>query len=257
LVIHLRRLLIRPGAIGDFILSLPALESLRADFTEVWCASQNVPLARFADRAQSIVASGLFRVGLLPGEDVIERLRSFDSIISWHGAGNPEFRALTAQLDLPFHFLPALPSPPGHAVDFYNAQARGLGAAVTSRFPKVPCPPGERTFGVIHPFAASPGKRAPMATFESTAKRLAAVMPVYWLRGPEDLLDGAVFIPDLYELACWLRKARVFIGNDSGISHLAAAVGTPVQVFFRTTSPNLWAPRGPAVNTTILRIFPA
>jgi heptosyltransferase III len=251
-VIHLTRLLIRPGALGDFIVSLPALESLRADYTEVWCTSQNVPLARFADSAQSIVASGLDRLGLLPSDDVIERLRSFDSIISWYGASYPEFRDLALGLGLPFQFLPALPTGPGHAVDFYNEQARQLGAMPTSRFPEIKCPPAERTFAVIHPFASSLAKRAPMAVFESAASKLAETIPVHWLCGPEEELAGAIRIPDLYELACWLRQARIFVGNDSGISHLAAAVGTSVHAFFRTTNPNVWAPRGPSVNTIII-----
>jgi len=257
LVIHLtglliRRLLIRPGAIGDFIVSLPALESLRADYTEVWCTSQNVPLARFADSVQSIVASGLDRLGLLPADDVIERLRRFDSIISWYGTARPEFRALTEDLHLPFEFLPALPTGPGHAVDFYNDQARQCGARVASRFPEIKCPPAERTFAVIHPFASNLPKRAPMAVFESAAKKLSETMPVHWLCGPEEVLAGATRIADLYELACWLRRARIFVGNDSGISHLAAAVGTPVQAFFRTTDPGVWRPRGPSVNTIII-----
>jgi heptosyltransferase-3 len=257
LVIHLtrlliRRLLIRPGAIGDFILSLPALESLRMDYTEVWCAGQNLPLARFAEPAQSIVASGLDRLGLLPAEDVVERLRSFDSIISWYGSNRPEFRALTEQLELPFQFLPALPTGNGHAVDFYNEQARQLGAVPASRFPEIRCPAAARTFAVIHPFASNVARRAPMSVFESAARRLGDTMPVHWLCGPEEDLEGAVRIDDLYELACWLRRARIFVGNDSGISHLAAAVGTPVQALFRTTDPRVWAPRGPSVNTTIL-----
>src|SRR2546422_9830973 len=88
----MRRLLIRPGAVGDFILSLPAMVALRADYTEVWCAEQNVPLARFADSARSIGAAGLDRLGLLPAEDVIGQLRGFDSIVSWYGAALPEFR---------------------------------------------------------------------------------------------------------------------------------------------------------------------
>jgi len=255
-VIHLtrlliRRLLIRPGAIGDFILSLPALESLQADYTEVWCAGQNVPLARFADSAQSIVASGLDRLGLLPADNVIERLRRFDSVISWYGANRPEFRQLVEELDLPFQFLPALPTGPGHAVDFYNDQARQLGATSLSRFPKISCPPAERTFAVIHPFASNLAKRAPMQVFEAAARKLTAAMPVHWLCGPEEQLDGAMRIPDLHELACWLRQARIFVGNDSGISHLAAAVGTPVQAYFRTTDPRIWAPRGPSVNTVL------
>jgi heptosyltransferase-3 len=255
-VIHLtrlliRRLLIRPGAIGDFILSLPALESLRADQTEVWCADQNVSLARFADSAQSIVASGLDRLGLLPADDVIERLRRFDSVISWYGAARPEFRDLVGKLDLPFHFLPALPTGDEHAVEFYNEQARQLGAK-PSRFPEIACPAAERTFAIIHPFASNPVKRAPMAVFESAARKLAEAMPVQWLCGPEEELEGAIRIENLYELACWLRRARIFVGNDSGISHLAAAVGTPLQAFFRTTDPKVWAPRGPSVNTTII-----
>jgi heptosyltransferase-3 len=252
LVIQLKRLLIRPGAIGDFILSLPALESLRADYVEVWCASQNVPLARFADSAQSIVASGLDRLGLLHAHDVVERLRRFDSVISWYGTNRPEFRELTGNLGIPIEFLPALPTGDGHAVEFYNEQARQLGANPISRFPEIRCPAAARTFAVIHPFASNQAKRAPMAAFEAAARKLSETMPVHWLCGPEEELAGAVRIENLYELACWLREARIFVGNDSGISHLAAAVGTPVQAFFRTTNPRVWAPHGPSVNTTII-----
>ncbi len=246
----IRRLLIRPGAIGDFIVSLPALESLQAEYTEVWCAGQNVPLARFADSAQSIVSAGLDRVGLLQADETIERLRGFDSVISWYGTNRPEFRELVSELKLPFQFLPSLPSGGEHAVEFYIRQARELGANPASRFPEIACPAVARTFAAIHPFAANPAKRAPMAVFEEIARRLSAKIPVHWFCGPEEALEGAVQIEDLYELACRLRSARIFVGNDSGISHLAAAVGTPVQAFFRGTSPRVWAPRGPSVNVT-------
>jgi heptosyltransferase III len=256
LVIHLRRLLIRPGAIGDFIVSLPALESLRAGYTELWCAGQNVPLARFADRAQSIVASGLDRLGLLPADDVVERLRGFDSVISWYGTNRPEFRELVGELRLPFQFLPALPGAGGHAVEFYLDQARQFGGDPRSRFPEIRCPAAQRTFAVVHPFASGPGKRAPMKVFESAARKLGEIMPVHWLCGPEERLEGAVQIADLYELACWLRGARVFVGNDSGISHLAAAVGTPAVTFFSNTDPKVWAPRGPSVNAVKLPTMP-
>lgn len=248
LVIHLRRLLIRPGAIGDFIVSLPALESLRTDYTEVWCAGQNVALARFADSAQSIVASGLDGLGLLPAEHVVDRLQAFDSIISWYGSNRPEFRDLVHDLRLPFEFLSALPDGSCHAVEFYNQQARQFEAKRPSRFPKIECPAVERVFAVIHPFAANEAKRAPRSTFEQITQKLSRAMPIHWLCGPEETLEGAIRIEDLYELACWLRQARIFVGNDSGISHLAAAVGTPVVAFFRTTDPKIWAPRGPSVN---------
>ncbi len=45
----------------------------------------------------------------------------------------------------------------------------------------------------------------------------------------------------------WLARASLYIGNDSGITHLAAAVGTPVLAMFGPTDPAVWAPRGPNV----------
>ncbi|HVV46504.1 MAG TPA: glycosyltransferase family 9 protein [Bryobacteraceae bacterium] len=244
-----KRLLIRPGAIGDFILSLPALEALarEAEETEVWCAGQNVPLVRFASRAQSIGSAGLDRLGITHADDVVERLRGFDDIVSWYGENRPEFRAFVGELGLPVRFLRALPEGARHAADFYAGQVRGSGLA-PDRFPRIPCPDVPRTFAAIHPFASSKAKRAPMEVFQAAAERLGEEMPVYWLRGPEEELDGAVFMSDLYDLACWLRGARIFVGNDSGISHLAAAVGTPVMAYFQASDPRIWAPRGSTVD---------
>ena len=68
------------------------------------------------------------------------------------------------------------------------------------------------------------------------------------VRGPrEDELPGARRFDDLHDLACWLAGARVYIGNDSGPTHLAAAVGTPVVALFGPSDPAVWAPRGPRV----------
>jgi ADP-heptose:LPS heptosyltransferase len=220
------------------------MEALRAEYTEVWCAERNVPLARFADRAVSIGSAGLDRLGFLPADDVVERLRGFDSIMSWYGSGRAEFRELMAELRLPVEFLPALPSGGRHAVDFYNAQVVPIASRRPARFPSIACPAVRRTFAAIHPFASSAAKRAPFEVFEAAAGRLGAAMPVEWVCGPEESLAGAVRIDDLYELACWLRGARIFVGNDSGISHLAAAVGTPVLEFFRASDARVWSARG-------------
>lgn len=54
-------------------------------------------------------------------------------------------------------------------------------------------------------------------------------------------------LDNLYELACWLATARVYIGNDSGITHLAAAAGASVVALFGPTDPRIWSPRGPHV----------
>ena len=56
------RLIIRPGGIGDCILSLPAIEYLRADYTEVWVPSGVVPVIRFA-KARAIASTGIDLLG--------------------------------------------------------------------------------------------------------------------------------------------------------------------------------------------------
>ncbi len=75
----MRRLLIRPGAIGDVILSLPTLEAARADYTEVWAPRAVLPLIRFADRTRAIADTGLELVGVVEGADVtaLENLRFY------------------------------------------------------------------------------------------------------------------------------------------------------------------------------------
>jgi len=215
-----KRLLIRPGAIGDVILSLPALEAARAEYTEVWAPRPVLPLIRFADRVRAIADTGLDLVGVVEGASTAP-LEAFDSIYSWYGFHRPEFR--DAVRHLPFTFFPALPPPEG--------------------IPRIPVPPAPLgDFAVIHPFASGARKRWPLESFRAVAKRLG--VPVQWCAGPEETLEGAVRIDDLYELGRWLASARLYIGNDSGIAHLAAAVGVPVVAIFLATDPRVWAPRG-------------
>lgn len=246
----MRRLIIRPGAIGDFVVSLPAMECLRCDYLEIWAAGQNVPLARFAHKARSIASTGLDRLGIVePDAALVDTLRGFDQIVSWYGANRPEFRELVAAMGLPFKFFRALP-PEGYqrtAAEFYLGQVLALTECSSDGIPRIGCPSVRADFGVIHPFAGSRKKCWPLENFKELARRLAERMPVKWCAGPEEDLGGAERFTDLYELACWLASARVFIGNDSGPAHLAAAAGTPVVALFGASDHHVWAPRGSQV----------
>jgi heptosyltransferase III len=206
----MRRLLIRPGAIGDVILSLPDLEAARADYTEVWAPRVTLPLIRFANKTRAIADTGLDLVGIT--DATCPALEAFDEIYSWYGTNRPEFREAVAHL--PFTFFPAqsLPETP----------------------PRIEVPPATReNFAIIHPYSSSLKKNWPLENFQAVAAQLESV---------EWCVPGK--IEDLYDLACWIASARVYIGNDSGISHLAAAVGTPVIAIFVSTDPRIWAPRG-------------
>jgi heptosyltransferase III len=247
----MRRLVIRPGAIGDLIVCFPALECLQAGYLEVWTATANVPLVRFADRVRGIAGTGLDLLAVTdPPARILEELCSFDSIVSWYGANRPEFREFVSRLDLPFTFFQALPSNHlgRHATDFYLDQVRSIANCTSGGVPRIPCPSERENFAVIHPFSGSPAKNWPLENFRFLARELERAMPVFWCAGPEDPpLPAAVQIPDLYDLACWLASAAVYIGNDSGITHLAAAVGTPVLALFGPSDPHVWVPRGPHV----------
>jgi heptosyltransferase III len=238
---ELKRLLIRPGAIGDIIVSLPALETACcSSYNEVWVSGPCVPLIGFADRVRSIASTGLDLIELGVETPARTTLSDFDSVISWYGANRPEFRE--AVREFPFTFHPALPERSDvHAVDFF---ARQVGAS-DGGIPYIGTGAVQARGSIaVHPFSGSPKKNWPPGKFQELAGSLP--LPVEFTAGPEEELAGAVRFDDLGSLAKWLAGARVYVGNDSGISHLAAAVGVPVVVIFRSTDPNLWAPRSRA-----------
>jgi lipopolysaccharide heptosyltransferase III len=62
-------------------------------------------------------------------------------------------------------------------------------------------------------------------------------------------LPNAVLADALHprQLGALLSRAGLFVGNDSGVTHLAAAAGAPTVALFGPTDPAQWAPVGPAV----------
>jgi ADP-heptose:LPS heptosyltransferase len=56
---------------------------------------------------------------------------------------------------------------------------------------------------------------------------------------------------ELTTVTALLHCCELYVGNDSGISHLAAAAGCPGVVLFGPTSPILWGPVSPAVNALV------
>lgn len=230
----MRRLVIRPGGIGDCLLCFPALEELRP--AEVWCPSPVVPLVHFAP-AFSIASTGLDSVGIpcvAPPASVVERLRGFDEIVSWYGANRESFQEAAFRLGLNIRFRPALPPPDSalHAIDFFLGRASG-------ERPHLPFSAKREGFVAIHPFSGGAKKNWPLERF-----RALALPEVRFTAGPEERLADAIRFERLDELAAWLASASLYIGNDSGITHLAAAVGTPTVALFGATDPKIWAPRG-------------
>ncbi|MBV9158239.1 MAG: glycosyltransferase family 9 protein [Acidobacteriaceae bacterium] len=247
----MRRLLIRPGGIGDCILSFPALQHLKADYTEIWIPSPIVPLITFAEQVRSLASTGIDIVGV--GELEIPThfktsVQSFDSVVSWYGANRAEFREALLNLGVSCEFHPALPPPEysGHATDFFSAQV-GASLGLIPRIPTIAA--ASRNSVVIHPFSGSRRKNWPLHLYRELAAKLP--LAVEWTAGPEEDLPQTIRFSSLADLAAWIAGSRLYIGNDSGITHLAAAIGVPTLAVFGPSSPDSWMPRGE--NVTLIR----
>ena len=96
---------------------------------------------------------------------------------------------------------------------------------------------------VVHPFASAAEKTWPASRFTEIAKRARCI----FLAGPED--DVRPFAgfqvwkdAPLTRVKSLVSGAQLFLGNDSGPAHLAAAFGVPVVVLFGSSDPVTWAP---------------
>lgn len=123
----------------------------------------------------------------------------------------------------------------------------------------------EKNLIIIHPGAGSPRKRWPVENFVQVASIIKGMNlgEVVFVVGPAES-DLAPFIKagikgdfrarEVCDLSCLIalvRQARCFVGNDSGVTHLAAFMGIPTVAIFGPSSPKRWSPVGPA--TTVLR----
>ena len=100
-------------------------------------------------------------------------------------------------------------------------------------------------YAVIHPIASSPDKTWPADRFLAVAAQL-GIEPVF-IAGPgEDLTPfqayRTVVGAPLSEIKNLLANASLFIGNDSGPAHMAAAFGLPVVVLFGPSNVDVWRP---------------
>lgn len=140
------------------------------------------------------------------------------------------------------------------------AEAAGLGGGFQGILPPLPVkPPRAKTLArasFLHPGSGSAAKNWPATRFLDLARALqSAGHRVVWIRGPAEAEferpgDGEVLDqPSLGQLAEALAQARLYVGNDSGVSHLAAAVGAPTLALFGPTNDRVWRPDGSLVVT--------
>ena len=107
----------------------------------------------------------------------------------------------------------------------------------------------ETPYAVFHPAASAPDKTWPAPRFREAAefvKHRLGLEPVFIAGPADDLRPFAQYrclqSAPLAQVKSLLAGAALFVGNDSGPAHMAAAFGLPVVVLFGSSDPEIWAP---------------
>jgi heptosyltransferase-3 len=279
-------LVVRPGAIGDALLTFPVLKALREHN-----AGAHITLV---SNAQVLSLAQAF--------SIVEEVFDFQDIrwselFSSTGIRTPSMRGLLEQTNLTIcwtrdpdgiiehnlrtacvkHVVIAPGRPPEgeriHIVD-YLANTVGLpdvGAQfiAPSSWGLVNTSSKDTTttnqFIAIHPGSGAAQKCWPISCFAKVIERLwQQNRSVLLLAGPAD--TGRIHdliqqlssppLPEMFkvltdvpllEVAHQLQQSKCYLGNDSGITHLAAMLGVPTIAIFGPTDPAVWRPVGPFV----------
>lgn len=262
-------LIIHPGALGDVLQAVPALRVLRdADRGTPLCFAGQPRLGRLLralgviDEARDFEGLGLealFADAPLP--DGLARFAGrFGRVVSWFGSRDATYRARLAALAPGAIVAPPVPQDETavwrHLVATLACGSAGASACEPLR---VAASTGGRGALVVHPGSGGDWKRWPAPRFAEVirAARRRHPLPVIVHQGPADraavdaLIDGLddaverLVEPDLPSLAAVLAGARAYLGGDSGVSHLAAAVGAPSVILFPPAHVRRWAPWSP------------
>jgi heptosyltransferase-2 len=293
-------LVLRGGALGDFIVTLPALALLRERWPEARIElAGNAVAAQLALKRGLIDAvhpqhearwAGLFGDAAL-SDEFAAWLGGFDLVINfWPDVDGELSRHFPRDASQRFLCAPAMPMQTPAAAH-YCEPLRAIGIEAREYFhrlsPLAHARSCERSgYIAIHPGSGSPRKNWPAENWRRLIAELHA--PVSLILGEAegntfDVAPALVAAPEgankagvnlsrtglsradkrqpyvlqnqpLEKLVEHLTAARLFLGHDSGISHLAAACGVRCVLLFGPTEPTMWAP--PAPNVRVLRSEP-
>jgi len=279
-----RILVIRGGAIGDFILTLPVIAALRRQFPQAQLEVMGYPhIAELAlagglvNRVQSIEAgalAGFFARNGQLAEHLADYFSEFDLILSYlydpDGIFQTNVRFCTgAQFIVGPHRADEKAGI--HAAKVYLQPLERLAIfdpdpvphlLLTARVSSLNPQPSTRNSLALHPGSGSERKNWPEGYWAELLRLLTESTDWHLLvvggeAEGERLERLATALPParsevarsqpLPELARRLADCRAFVGHDSGISHLAAALDLPCLVLWGDTAQAIWAPPSPRV----------
>jgi heptosyltransferase-3 len=268
-------LIIHQGALGDVVMTFPAIIALRKKFgrIDILCQSQLGKLAarlKLVEKAYPLEAAYFATLFSKPVDKKIKTILAAYSTFLLFSFACDLKESIRHISDGRCIQIP--PRPPvrekinvsefilKNLFDCGLLEARG---SRDRRFTRSERPFSESARHVdslkiiIHPGSGSIRKRWPLARFLELADILEkkGLQPQF-ICGPaeQDLATELAkqnrpihALNELTELADLLESAGGYIGNDSGVSHLASFLGLPGVVIFGPTDPLRWKPAGPRV----------
>jgi heptosyltransferase-3 len=267
-------LVIRPGAIGDALLSFPTLHALRIKYgaKRITFVSNGsvLPLAqawKLADEVsdfQDTQWSELFSTTGIRNSELRKLLAATGMAICW--LSDPDHLVESNLRQAGVKKIVIAPGRPpehsfAHVAEYLASTVKIPAKQVRSWYPTLPGAPKAGRTIAIHPGSGGERKNWPIASFAEVIRALwQENCAVLLLSGPAEEQKLAYLQrhlappPGLYrtlvnapllEIAQQLRQCLGYLGNDSGITHLAAIQGVPtVAIFGPGSRVSNWEPLG-------------
>lgn len=264
-----------PGALGDFICLLPALQSLACDaHVDLFARSEFADIVTDGVTVRSLECheiSQLFVANTAEDPQLRGFFGAYEAIYSWFGSQQREFAQRLASLsDGKAQLFPFRPENlETHQTDYYLSCLRR--ESLTSREPTVRPRPAaidwrahfwarhelhRRPVLVIAAGSGAREKNWPEECFVAVVEWWRKVVdgvtvvlagPVEKDRGGIERLRSTCLVASdlsLSRAVALLAGSDLYLGNDSGMTHLAAATGIRTVVLFGPSSAKQWLPRG-------------
>ncbi len=283
-------LVVHQGALGDFVLALPAFKAMREAFPHARAVIMGYPRILelvekrfYADEIFSVDQKGMatffVREGVLDFT-LSEFFKRFDLIVVFGKDGEGtvvgNLRRVCQGQILPINSFPPWDEKV-HVTDHLLKQFASSGLPASDSNPRLHLNDSDREWArdfwkrggvapeeqskviILHPGSGSKKKVWPLDRFLNLAHALQDYFgsKVLIILGPAEgqevqtAFEGTrptEFIKakglTLLQLASVMAGCWFFIGNDSGVSHMAAALGLPTLVIFGPTDSRVWSPKG-------------
>lgn len=260
-------LICHPGALGDFILAWPVLIGLRKILPGY--RFMGIGRAQYMRLAQRFGLIDGFTdgessecIGFFAGESLPPGIEQPAGGVLWIKNGEAVLDLIQESASMPVVIIDPAPKKTVHAaLGYYQTVQKQypleLPKKLSDLYPKNN-PPDH--LAIIHPGSGSEKKNYAPELYKGIADLLRKKYgwkKVTFVMGPAEIDrelpqfftgEELIFPTDVMALADYLENASLYIGNDSGVSHLAGYLGTPSIVLYKTTDPNVWGVIGKKVH---------